>query len=199
MVPKPAYFAAYTWLNDAGIFCNSTSRLAGRHSMRFGATFVRHQLNTNQDVASSGQIFLYQFTDFLLGQDGIQNGTGGSNLLARFASTGSFEKALRFNDFSSFVQDDWKVSHNLTLNLGLRWDFFSWPTDTRGRLAGFDTRLLAEGAYGSPPAGGTYSGYTLAQAFVQQNQHAVIPPSRLLKNGLWRNSVFFPSFLSEGV
>jgi hypothetical protein len=157
-------------------YSDVVSKVAGRHSMRFGATFVRHQLNTNQDVAASGQIFLYQFTDFLLGQDGIQNGTGGSNLLARFASTGSFEKALRFNDFSSFFQDDWKVSHNLTLNLGLRWDFFSWPTETRGRLAGFDTRLLAEGAYGIPPAGGTYSGYTLAQAFVQQNPHAVIPP-----------------------
>src|SRR5580693_1203010 len=157
-------------------YSDVVSKVAGRHSLRFGATFVRHQLNTNQDVAASGQIFLYQFTDFLLGQDGIQNGTGGSNLLARFASTGSFEKALRFNDFSSFFQDDWKVSHNLALNLGLRWDFFSWPTDTRGRLAGFDTRLLAEGAYGIPPAGGTYSGYTLAQAFVQQNPHAVIPP-----------------------
>ena len=156
-------------------YSDVVSKVAGRHSMRFGATFVRHQLNTNQDVAASGQIFFYQFTDFLLGQDGIQNGTGGSNLLARFASTGSFEKALRFNDFSSFFEDDWKVSHNLTLNLGLRWDFFSWPTDIRGRLAGFDTRLLAEGAYGIPPAGGTYSGYTLAQAFVQQNPHAVIP------------------------
>jgi hypothetical protein len=156
-------------------YSDVVSKVAGRHSMRFGATFVRHQLNTNQDVAASGQIFLYRFADFLLGQDGTQNGTGGSNLLARFASTGSFEKALRFNDFSSFFQDDWKMSHNLTLNLGLRWDFFSWPTDTRGRLAGFDTRLLAEGAYGIPPAGGTYSGYTIAQSYVQQNPNAVIP------------------------
>jgi hypothetical protein len=156
-------------------YSDVVSKVAGGHSMRFGATFVRHQLNTNQDVAASGQIFLYRFADFLLGQDGTQNGTGGSNLLARYASTGSFAKDLRFNDFSAFIQDDWRVSHNLTVNLGLRWDYFGWPTDTQGRLAGFDTRLLAEGLYGVPPPGGTYSGYTIARAYVQQNPNAVIP------------------------
>jgi hypothetical protein len=62
------------------------------------------------------------------------------------------------------------------LNLGLRWDYFGWPTDTQGRLAGFDTRLLAEGLYGIPPPVGTYSGYTIAQTYVQHNPNAVIPP-----------------------
>jgi outer membrane receptor protein involved in Fe transport len=157
-------------------YSDVVSKVAGRHSMRFGATFVRHQLNTNQDVAASGQIFLYQFADFLLGQSGAQNGTGSSNLLAEFASTGSFAKDLRFNDFSVFIQDDWKVAPNFTLNLGLRWDYFGWPTDTQGRLAGFDTRLLAEGLYGIPPPGGTYSGYTIAQSYIQQHPNAAIPP-----------------------
>ena len=152
------------------------SKVAGHHSMRFGATFVRHQLNTNENPYAAGQVFLYDFTDFLLGQDGAQNGTGSSNLLAEFASTGSFAKDLRFNDLNAFIQDDWTVAHNFTLNLGLRWDYFGWPTDTQGRLAGFDTRLLAEGLYGIPPPGGTYSGYTIAQAYVQQHPNAVIPP-----------------------
>jgi hypothetical protein len=157
-------------------YSDLVSKVVGRHSLRFGATFIRHQLNANQNPSAAGQMFVYGFGDFLLGQNGAQNATGLSNILAPFAATGSFEKALRFNDFSTFIQDDWKLARNFTLNLGLRWDYFGWPTDTRGRLAGFDTRLLAEGAYGIPPAGGTYSGYTIAQAFVQQNPHAVIPP-----------------------
>ena len=157
-------------------YADVVSKVAGRHSMRFGVTLVRHQLNTNQDVAASGQIFLYQFADFLLGRNGAQNGTGSSNLLAEFASTGSFAKDLRFNDFSVFIQDDWKVAPNFTLNLGLRWDYFGWPTDTQGRLAGFDTRLLAEGLYGIPLPGGAYSGYTIAQSYLQQHPNAAIPP-----------------------
>jgi len=156
-------------------YADAMSKVAGRHTLRFGATFIRHQLNTDEDPYANGQISLYQFTDFLLGQNGAQNGTGSSNLLAEFASTGSFAKDLRFNDLSLFVQDDWKVAHNVTINLGLRWDYFSWPTDTQGRLAGFDSRLISEGPYGIPSAGGTYSGYTITQAYVQQHPNVTVP------------------------
>jgi hypothetical protein len=156
-------------------YSDLVSKVAGRHALRFGATFVRHQLNANQNPSAAGQMFLYNFADFLLGQSGTQNGTGLSNILAPFAATGSFEKALRFSDFSVFMQDDWKVKRNFTLNLGLRWDYFGWPTDLRGRLAGFNTRKIAEGPFGIPPPGGTYSGYTIAQSFIQQNPTATIP------------------------
>jgi outer membrane receptor protein involved in Fe transport len=99
-------------------YADTMSRVAGRHALRLGATFTRHQLNTNQDPYAAGQVCFYQFTDLLLGQ----NGTGGSNLLAEFASTGSFEKDLRFDDLTAFFQDDWRVLPNLTVNLGPRWD-----------------------------------------------------------------------------
>ena len=75
------------------------SKVAGPHSLRCGATFVRHQLNTEARMSPPpAEIFLYQFADFLLGQNGAQNGTGSSSLLAEFTSTGSFAKDLRFND-----------------------------------------------------------------------------------------------------
>ncbi|MGH9941639.1 MAG: carboxypeptidase regulatory-like domain-containing protein [Pyrinomonadaceae bacterium] len=51
---------------------------------------------------------------------------------------GVTDKEFRFSDLSWYVTDDWKVSRKLTLNFGLRWDWFGWPMERNGRLANFD-------------------------------------------------------------
>ncbi|HYH84949.1 MAG TPA: hypothetical protein VEX60_05655, partial [Pyrinomonadaceae bacterium] len=51
---------------------------------------------------------------------------------------GITEKSFRFKDFSGYVADDWKLSRELSLNLGLRYELFMWPTEKDGRIGNFD-------------------------------------------------------------
>ena len=45
---------------------------------------------------------------------------------------------MRKHDYSGFVQDDWKVTSKLTLNLGLRYDYLGWPYSRDNTLGSFD-------------------------------------------------------------
>lgn len=47
---------------------------------------------------------------------------------------------LESKEIAFFVQDDWKVNDSLTLNLGLRYDIFTAPTERYDRISNFDPR-----------------------------------------------------------
>jgi hypothetical protein len=129
----------------------------GRHTIRTGYD----QQHVLWDICSCGKIrgnLTFQtWADLLLGESAAQNGTPLSNVFASSAamqlwSTPNF---LRENQGSVFVLDDFKASHRLTLNLGLRWEYDGTAYDTLSVGGTNYVWSLAE-TVPIPPAAGTY-------------------------------------------
>jgi len=106
----------------------------GRHTLKFGGEYKRQELDAPYfDVFPTGELIYLglltgsPFGDFL---DGVAD--------ASVIGSGTNSLHNRANDFSAFFQDDWKVTPRLTLNLGLRYDYFGPTTETDGHFVGFD-------------------------------------------------------------
>jgi len=97
----------------------------GTHTIKFGAAVERMQLNMDQLSESSGTFNFSGLRNFL------------TNHPKKFTAARSANptEGLRQTLFGVYVQDDWRARPNLTLNLGLRWEMTTVPTDVEGKLA----------------------------------------------------------------
>ena len=108
--------------------------LAGDHTFRLGVEGKRHKFNTALPEEQATEFEKYDnFTQFLRG-------------VATEADTqfGVTEKRFRFRDLSAYVADDWKVNRKLTVNAGLRWEWFGWPEEANGLIGNFDPSLVTD-------------------------------------------------------
>lgn len=142
------------------VYQDVLSYTLGRHSLHFGGGLTRAQDNETNFQFLGGMIF-GTFPDFLLGQSAAQNGTPLSNVLASIDIPGLFARAWRTWDADVFVQDDFKVTRKLTLNLGLRYERLGGIGDELGRNATFNFSL----ANPNPPAGGSLAGFVVPSNF----------------------------------
>ena len=133
----------------------------GRHSIRLGGNYERVQDNFNLPGVKRGTIQFLSFDDFLLGQSGAENGTGTSNIYSVSAQAGITDRHFRVSNFDAFLQDDYKLSSRLTLNLGLRWEVNGGLSEKDGRLVNY-WPTLANNDFNS---GDNYSGYVVANNF----------------------------------
>jgi hypothetical protein len=134
-------------------FADTLSITRGPHFIRAGGEVRYYQSNFDVPALTRGVINFNTFTDFLQGRT---SPTAPSTL-----AIGITGRNLRATDYNFFLQDDWKFSSKLTVNLGLRYELDLPPYDTQGRISTFDSslykpRLLvnAAGLPQGPPIGG---------------------------------------------
>ena len=102
----------------------------GNNAFRFGVEVRREQDNNN---LAGGARPIYSFSGlFNLANDAPVY--EGINADPTTGAPATAQRYFRDTTYAGFIQDDWKVTPSLTLNLGLRYEYFSPPTETRGRL-----------------------------------------------------------------
>jgi outer membrane receptor protein involved in Fe transport len=93
----------------------------GTHSIKVGFAFEHMQYNVLEQLSPNGRMNTYGSLAAFLSNTPDQ--------LNALAPGGSHEVGFRQNLFAGYIQDDWRARPNLTVNLGLRYEMTTRPTD----------------------------------------------------------------------
>jgi hypothetical protein len=122
----PAKFAENTFeVRD------TLSKVFGVHAMKAGLE-IRKEQNNNSLVGGARPLFSF------VGLFNLANGTPvfeSINADPRSGLPADAQRYFRTSTYAGFVQDDWKVRPNLTLNIGLRYEYFTPLRETQDRIS----------------------------------------------------------------
>jgi hypothetical protein len=108
----------------------------GQHAFKFGAQILFRHVDYAQENSAKG-FFAYQ------GSGSDYTGFDTSEILAGFVNTYYLANSTalyhtRTFETGYFAEDDWKVTHRLTLNIGLRYDVYNFPYEVSNQQSNFD-------------------------------------------------------------
>jgi hypothetical protein len=107
----------YQWVDNLSV-------IKGRHSLKFGGDVRLHLDEATTNNWPFGQMF---FTRDI-------TGLGASAYMLGFPRESFTPEGVPLSDvrnwrYGLYVQDDWKATSNLTINIGVRWDYFTLPEE----------------------------------------------------------------------
>ena len=179
-------------------FVDTLNWIVGRHNLKFGADIVTTQDYLNIRRNQFGSYTYADFNAFALDLTG--NTTGAKNWQSFSQTFGNPVLDFTTKDYAFFVQDQFRVTSQLTLNLGLRYEFaqFKQPWSPNP-LVPATSRIRQPGKNFSPRLGIAYAfddqktvirgGYGIFYARI---------PGALLQNLYFNNGVYQPQISLQG-
>jgi hypothetical protein len=140
------------------------------HSFKMGMNWRRPQLNAGSSndprgiIGTSANVGGYAFAGWLMG----------------YVSSTQTAEGLAYNEgrqnrWSLYFLDDWKATRKLTLNYGLRWDFFQAPYDNYGAWRNLRFDVLSTGTDGKQYPTFTPAPYTKGVRIVEKDNRYFMP------------------------
>ncbi len=132
---------------DTQTVADSITWLKGAHTFKFGGEyrllrFFAFQFNNPAGTYSFSRSQTRGPNPNTTPTNILETGSSFASFLLGIPSGASKEQVtpitIYHHYYSGFVQDDWKVRRNLTLNLGLRWDYETGTAETHGLISSFD-------------------------------------------------------------
>jgi outer membrane receptor protein involved in Fe transport len=124
---------------------DNVTKVWHEHTLKFGGTYNHYQKTENNASANAGTFtftpasvptgtttFTQAFANFLLG-----------NVATFSQASEDVTPDILAQQFELYVQDDWRVRKNLTINIGVRYSNFRQPVDGNHQLTNFDPALYS--------------------------------------------------------
>ncbi len=97
-------------------------------NIKFGGDFKSHQYDSDLPEEQATEFEKFDsFTQLLTG-----------NATEADTQYGITAKQFRFRDLGFYLSNDWRINRKLTMNIGLRYELFMWPTEKNGYIGNFD-------------------------------------------------------------
>jgi len=125
--------------NDAYTLQPNLNWVVGRHFLKFGAEVRRYNDNSlNPGLAAGAYTFDKNWTQAVSNRADATSGNEVATFLLGYPTTAyvdrNIDPAYVHFFYAGFIQDDWKLTPRLTVNLGLRWDYESPAVERYDRM-----------------------------------------------------------------
>ncbi len=133
---------------DTTTIGDTATKVIGKHTLKLGAEYRLLRFYPFQVFDTTGNFsFAQSYTQQNPNVGATNAGLGLASFLLGAHSSAVFEYGtpvtIYHHYFAGFVQDDWRISPKLTLNLGLRYDLETGTAETFGRLTRFDFKAAS--------------------------------------------------------